>query len=310
MKNILVTGSLAFDYIMDFPDSYENHILPDKIKTLSVSFLVDNLNKNFGGNAGNIAYTLSLLKQKPILFSSIGKNDCDTYFKHFKKNKIDASNVAIINNQFSANAFIITDKNDCQITGFYQGALNEDSKLSLEKINKKIDFLVIAPTATEAMNTFVKQAKKQNIPYVYNPAQQLNRIPDEELRNGISGAEIVICNDYELDVIIKKTKWNKKQLLEKTKIFITTLGEKGSVIETKNEKTQIGIVKIKKFVDPTGAGDSYIAGFIAGYTGNKSLKESGQMGATAASFAIEHYGTQNHKFTLEEFKKRKLNFSS
>lgn len=308
MKNILVTGSLAFDFIMDFPDSYENHILPDKIKTLSVSFLVDNLNKNFGGIAGNIAYTLALLDQKTTILACAGEKDFAGYKSHLEKVKIDTSSIKIIPDEFSANAFMITDKNNCQIAGFYPGALAHDTSLSLKNAGK-IDFVVVAPTVPDAMEKFAKEAKELNIPYLYDPAQQIPRISKEQLMAGIDGAEIVIGNDYELALIQEKTGFSKKQLLTKTKILITTLGEKGSLIETEKESITVGIAKAEKFVDPTGAGDAYIGGFLAAYLNDKDLKTAGERGTTAASFVIEKYGTQNHNFTSETFKKRSIQIS-
>lgn len=306
MKNVLVTGSLAFDHIMDFPGTFEEHILPHKLKTLSVSFHLQNLNKNFGGVAGNIAYNLALLEKTPIILASSGKKDFDTYAKHLQKAGIDTEFITRIKNEFTANAFLITDKNNCQIAGFYAGALSKDSKLKIEPIHRtqKIDFLVIGPTEPSAMNNFVLEAKKLGIPYLYDPAQQTTQVKKDNLINGISSAEILICNDYELALILKKTKLTKNEILKKVKILITTLGEKGSLIETENKTSVVGIVKPKKIVDPTGAGDAYIAGFLAGYVRKNPLHICGQMGATLATYAIENYGTQKHKFTIEQFKGR------
>lgn len=306
MKNILVTGSLAFDYIMDFPQTFEENILPEKLKTLSVSFLAQNFSKNFGGVAGNISYNLGLLNQQPIVLASGGKNDFEAYDKHLKKTKANTEYINRINNEFTANMFMITDKNNCQIAGFYPGAMEKDSELKIKSVkqNQEINFVVIAPTMPKAMDNFVSQAKKLSIPYLYDPAQQIPRISPKELKNGINGAEILIGNDYELALIMKKTGFTKNEILKKVKILITTLGEKGSLIETKKEKIKVGIVKPEKIVDPTGAGDAYIAGFLAGYINSQPLKACGQMGATCASFAIEQYGTQSHNFTTSEFQER------
>ena len=182
----------------------------------------------------------------------------------------------------------------------------KDSTLKIDSVAKKekIDLVVIAPTMPDGMSSFVKQSRKLNIPYLYDPAQQIPRLEAKGIKDGINGAEILIGNDYELALINKKTGYTKKEILKKTKILITTLGEKGSLIEKGSEKFEIGIAKVKNVIDPTGAGDSYIAGFLAGYIKNLPLKTCGQMGAVTSSFAIEQYGTQNHKFTIEEFKNR------
>jgi len=299
---------LAFDYIMDFPQTFEENILPDKLKTLSVSFLAHNFSRNNGGVAGNIAYNLSLLSIKPLILASAGKKDFTSYKKELEKRGVNTSLINIVPNEFSANMFIITDKNNCQIAGFYPGAMSEDTNLN---IPQNTDFIVVSPTVPSAMDNFINQAKKKKIPYMYDPAQQIPRIEVEQLKNGIDGAEILIGNDYELSLITKKTGFTKKEILKKVKVLVTTLGEKGSLVETEKEKTEVGIAKPEKIKDPTGAGDAYIAGFLAGYLNGKGLKESGTIGATLSSFAIEQYGTQNHKPTVSRISKRfKENFKT
>lgn len=302
IKKILITGSLAFDYIMDFPQTFEENIIPEKLKTLSVSFLVHKFSKNFGGVAGNIAYNIALFGLKPSIISIVGKKDFAPYAKHLRKISVDISSVKQMDNEFTANAFIITDKNNCQITGFYPGE-SRNEQLSITN-SQSLDFIVIAPDTPVNMDNFVNQAKNLDVPYLYDPAQQIPRLTINQLKNGIEGAEIIIGNDYEIALVTKKTGITKKQMLQKKKIVVTTLGAKGSLIETINNKYFVGIIKLKSVVDPTGAGDAYIAGLIAGYLKCYSLLVCGQIGATAASYAIEHYGTQNHKFSLSDFKKR------
>lgn len=301
-KNILVTGSLAFDYIMDFQETFEENILPDKLKTLSVSFLAQNFSKNNGGVAGNIAYNLGLLKLNPIILASWG-NDSDGYKKHLEKARVNTKHINKVED-FTANMFMITDKNNCQIAGFYPGAMVKDEELNIGRIKKKLDLIIISPTVPKAMDNFVNQAKKLKIPYIYDPAQQIPRISPLELKNGIEGAEILIGNDYELALIVKKTGFSKKEILKKVKILITTLGEKGSIIETDSEQIEVGITKPEKIADPTGAGDAYIGGFLYGYINSLDLIQCGQMGAVLSSFAVENYGTQNHKPSFDMAEER------
>lgn len=307
MKRVFITGSLAFDHIMDFPQSFEENILPEKIKALSVSFLADNFSKNFGGVAGNIAYNLALLGQKVRILSSLGGRDGRSYLQHLQKVGVETDGIRLVRNEFTANVFMITDKNNCQIAGFYPGAMNGDGELSIKEGTQKggsVHLVVIAPTIPSAMHKFIKEAKKFKIPYLFDPAQQIPRLTRDQLVEGVNGAEILIGNDYELSLIGKKTGLGKKQILFRVKVLVTTLGEKGSLVETKNKKWIIGVVKPKKMVDPTGAGDAYIAGFLAGYIEKRPLVVCGQMGATLATYTIEQYGTQNHSFTTDQFKKR------
>lgn len=300
---ILVTGSLGFDHIMDFPGTFEEHILPEKLKTLSVSFLVHTLNKNFGGNAGNIAYNLTLLGNDPIILSSAGK-DFAPYKKWFLKNNITTAFINEVRSKYTGNFFVITDKNDCQIAGFYPGAMAQDLKLSIKKIQPKPEFAVISPTMPQAMTRFIRECKNLGISYLFNPAQQLVRLNKEQLMTGVDGAEILMINDYELEVLFRKTGLDRPRLKKMVKVIITTLGNKGSIIETVAGSTKVKAAKPSKVVDPTGAGDAYVAGFLTGYLKGYDLKVCGQMGGTAAVYAIEVYGTQNHKFTKSSFVKR------
>lgn len=300
-KRILITGSLAFDYIMDFNESFEKHILPDKLKTLSVSFILNKLSRNFGGVAGNIAYNLSLINTNCSILASCGEKDSEFYLKHFKKHNIDTSLINVVKESFTANAFMITDKNNCQISGFYKGALEKDSGLLLPA---GFDLMIIGATLPTAMVSFAKQAKKLELPYIFAPGQEITRFLKKDLLECINGSFLTIANDYEMALITKKAGLSKKQLLRKTKILITTLGNYGSLIKTKNETIKVGTAKPNRVLDPTGAGDSYIAGFAAGLLQNCNLRTCGQIGANIASYAIEQYGTQNHTLDKNIFSKR------
>jgi adenosine kinase len=306
MNKVIITGSVAYDYIMDFPGTFEENILPENLKKLSVSFLVRNFSKNFGGVAGNIAYTLSLLNQPATLFTAVGEKDFDLYQTHLTMHNIDTSLLKIADQMFTANAFIMTDTKNCQIAGFYPGALELDDTLSLQSIDSLNDYamLVVSPTAPKAMRRFTEEAVRLGIPYLYDPAQQLPHLSKVDLLEGVKGAEIVIGNDYELELLRKKTELSQEDLLQYAKAVITTLGDKGSIIETGNDRIEVTTAQVPNVIDPTGAGDAYIGGLLAGYLRSLPLKTCGQIGALAASYAIQQYGTQNHHFTMNDFKEQ------
>ncbi len=305
---ITVTGSLAFDYIMDFNGIFADHIMPDKIHKLNLSFYLETLNKQRGGNAGNISYTLSLLKQPVSILSAAGK-DFAEYAKFLKDAGVITSYIKIIENEPTASAFMMTDKNDNQISGFYPGAIKQTNTLSVKSLNPKPDLMVISPDNPDSMIIFCHECQQLNIPYLFDPGMQLPTLSDEQLIQGIKGAEILIGNDYEMALLCDKLQVTSDKLLENAEILITTFGNKGSVIKTKNQSIEIKAAKIEKIIDPTGAGDAYRAGFLAGYMKKMDLKICGQMGSVAAMFAIEKYGTSNHTFTVAEFCQRyKQNF--
>lgn len=300
---IVVTGSLAYDHILDFPETFADHIMPDKLHVLSVSFLADNLAKNYGGTAGNIAYTLGLLGNEVTVVGNLGK-DAPDYLQHLQKAGVATDRVRVDSQDYTANFFVITDRADCQIAGFYPGAMRQDIALQLPEV---ADFLVISPTVPQAMDRYVRQAKKRAIRYLYAPTQQIPRLTKGQLLRGINEAEVLVGNDYELALIQKKADKTKAQLRKMVKVLIVTLGEKGSEIYLNGKKHRIPIAKPKKLVDPTGAGDAFIAGFLTGYFSGKSIRVSGRMGALAGTYAVEQYGTQNHRFTGQAFQKRLQN---
>lgn len=305
---ILVTGSLAFDFIMDFPGKFADNIDPTKIHILNISFLVESLKKQKGGTAGNIAYTLSLLKQKPTILSTAG-NDFLEFEDFFRKNGIETKAISIIKTEPTAQATIITDLMDNQITAFYPGAMKHTGGLSIKAIKEKFKMCIISPFDPKAMTRFVRECKDLKIPYMFDPGMQLPRLSDKELEDGVKSCDILIGNDYEMGLIMTRLNLSLPRLTSMAKIVITTLGGSGSKINTNSEEISISPARAKGVVDPTGAGDAYRAGFLAGFLNGKDLKTSGQMGSVAACYAVEKYGTISHKFNLEEFGKRyKENF--
>jgi adenosine kinase len=300
---ILVSGSMAYDRIMDFPGKFEDHILPDKIHVLNVSFEVNGLKENFGGTAGNIAYSLSLLKEKPIPLAAVGV-DFDRYRRWLKENNIDLSGIRSIPDVFTAGAYITTDLSDNQITGFNPGAMKYTSDYSFSNVDPLDCLAIISPGNTDDMIHYCRKYKALGIPYIMDPGQQIPVLTGKRLNEMISGAYLLVSNDYELDMIKKAVGADTNDLLKLTPTLITTLGENGSVIVSVDGEKKIPAIKVKQVVDPTGAGDAYRAGLIKGLVMGGPIAEAARMGATCAAYAVECYGTQAHRFTLDEFRKR------
>ena len=301
--NIIISGSLAYDRIMNFPGYFSDHILPEKIHVLNVSFAVNSLVEKFGGTAGNIAYALSLLGEKPIVLATIGR-DYHRYFEWLAKNRIACDNITIIEEELTASAYITTDQADNQITGFNTGAMKYPSSLDFDKLNPGESIAVVAPGNLEDMMGYSITCKARGIDYIFDPGQSLPLWDSQDLAQCIEGSKITISNDYELELIMNKTGLDKKKLLQRTSTIITTLGEDGSHILTPDGETNIPAVKPRKVVDPTGAGDAYRAGLIKGLIQGRDIEQSAKMGSVCASFAIESYGTQEYYFSLMEFEAR------
>jgi adenosine kinase len=305
---IYISGSIAYDRIMDFPGKLSDHILPDKIHILNVCFTVNGMVEKFGGTAGNIAYTLSLLKERPVLIATIGK-DFESYFDWLNKNNISEEGIKIIREEFTAGAYIITDKADNQITGFNPGAMKYPSGYSFHNADPKNSISLIAPGNLQDMVEYARICKEKGIDHICDPGQSLTQWEGNALREWLDGSLLLISNDYELELIMKITGMNKKGLLGLTKIIITTLGEKGSLITSAEFDVAIPAAKVHNVVDPTGAGDAYRAGLLKGIVLGRDIETSAKMGTIAAAFAIERYGTQEHHYTYEDFIARyKSNF--
>lgn len=302
--SILVSGSLAYDYIMNFPDSFKNHIMPENIHILNVCFVVDDLKRTWGGTAGNIAYTMRLLGADPLIVSAVGKNGGD-YAQHLKDRGINTNYIYTDAARLTASAFITTDADDNQITAFHGGPLGLAGNISLHAIKEKFSLALISPTQKEAMVKHLKECVELGVKAVFDPGQQITVFDGQELRRMISQAHFVIGNDYEMKLLQDRTGWSAQEMLKETKILITTLGEKGSVITTaEGEMVEVSSCPPLSFDDPTGAGDSYRAGFFTAYEQGLDFKTCGQMGSVAASYAIETNGTQEFNFTKDDFCKR------
>jgi len=303
---ILVTGSIAYDRIMDFPGYFKDQILPEKIHILNVSFLVKELKESFGGTAGNIAYNLALLGEKPKILANVGAKDFLLYESWLRKNKIDLSQIKVLPGQHTASAYIITDQADNQIAGFYPGAMGQPvtSKLRAQSLKLRASLAIVSPQNPIDMVKLPKLFKQRKIPYIFDPGQQTTSLSGNQLKQAILGSKALIGNDYEINLISKKTGWSNGDLVKKTQILVATLGEKGSVIKQGNQIYRIPPAKPKNTSDPTGAGDAYRAGLIYGLFQNWPLPKVGQLAGLVSVYTVEKYGTQTHKFTWKELEKR------
>lgn len=302
MKEI-ITGSLGYDYIMNFSGRFADRIMPDKLHQISLSFLADKLTKNLGGTAGNLAYTLKLLGVEPNIVAS-GGNDFTEYRQFLDTHHIGTAGIHIAKDEPTSSYHVVTDKDDNQIGAFYLGASKYNKDLSLKKFEKP-RFVVIGPNDPDAVKKYVIECRELGYRYLYDPAFQIDNYTPEELRFAIEGAELLIGNDYEIALIEKKLEISHEELiLMGPKAIITTLGGKGSIIETRFDAIAVKCAKPKNISDPTGAGDAYRGGFLAGYVRGFDWETCGKIGAVAAVYTVEKYGTVTHHYTKEEFIKR------
>ena len=300
---IIVSGSIAYDRIMDFPGYFSDYILPEKIHVLNICFQVNGMKEKYGGTAGNIAYALTLMGEKPVISATIGQ-DYHRYFEALTKNGISTESIRIIEDDFTASAYITTDRADNQITGFNPGAMKYSSNLDFDKLNPKDTILIISPGNLDDMVNYPRACKARGIEYIFDPGQSLPMLAPQDLIQAIEGCRILISNDYELDLILSRTGLDKKALLSRADVIITTLGEVGSQLCTKDGEVRIPAGKPRKVIDPTGAGDSFRGGLISGLAKGKDIEQCARMGSICASFAVECYGTQEYQFSPEEFNER------
>jgi adenosine kinase len=290
---------------MDFPGKFADHILPEKIHILNVCFVVDGLKEKFGGTAGNIAYNLALLGEKPLILATAG-DDFDRYEAWLRKHDLPLTGIRYISEELTAGAYITTDMAANQITGFNPGAMKYPSLRQFDEVNPQEALAIVAPGNVEDMVSYSRSYKERKIPYICDPGQQISALSGEQLAEIITGCELLISNDYELEMVVQATGLGKGDLLQRTNVIISTLGENGSLLCNPQYEVAIPAVKPARVLDPTGAGDAFRAGLIKGMVLGKGLVDAARMGATCASFAVEYHGTQEHSFTEEGFWARHL----
>ncbi len=300
---IFVSGSLAYDRIMDFSGYFSDHILPEKTHILNVSFQVNGMKEMFGGTAGNIAYALTLMGEHPVIFATIG-HDYHRYFEWLAHNGISTDSIKIIPNESTASAYIMTDLADNQITGFNPGAMKYPSSMDFNQLIPKDTLVIISPGNLKDMIDYSRLCKEKGIEHIFDPGQSLPIWDSRDLVQAIDRCRILISNDYELNLIMSKTGLTREGLLKLTGTIIVTRGELGSTVFSADSEINIPAVKPRKVIDPTGAGDSFRGGLISGLVQKMTLEQCARMGSVCASFCLESYGTQDYRFSPKEFKAR------
>lgn len=299
---LVVTGSIAYDYLMSFPGKFTEHFLPEHFSRVSLSFLVDSMDKRRGGCAPNIAYTLALLGERPVLMGTAGQ-DFGDYRRWLEAAGVDTSLVKEIPDKFTASFFCSTDVANNQIASFYTGAMAHAAELSFRTIGP-VDLVIVSPNDPAAMTQYVEECRTLGLRFIFDPGQQCARMSGPELADGIKGAFVVICNDYELALIREKTGLAEREILDCAKYLVVTTGENGSSVFHGTERVDVPAVPPARIADPTGVGDAYRGGFMKGLAAGATMQVCAQLGSVAATYALEHLGGQSHAYTVAEFRDR------
>ena len=301
-SRLVVTGSIAYDYLMSFPGKFTEHLLPDHLSRVSLSFLVDTMDKRRGGCAPNIAYTLALLGERPILMGTAGQ-DFGEYRQWLAGAGVDTSLVKDVPGKFTASFFCSTDSANNQIASFYTGAMAHAAELSFRTAGH-VDLAIVSPNDPEAMVQYAEECRALGIRFIFDPGQQCARMSGDELADGVAGAEVVICNDYEYELLQKKTGLTESDILARANRLVVTRGEHGSSVITSNGRIDVPAVTPTRIADPTGVGDAYRGGLMKGLAHGAADEVCARLGSVAAAYALEHLGGQSHAYTWSEFSRR------
>ncbi len=302
--DVAVTGSVAFDHIMNFHGKFQDHILPDKLHILNVSFLVQGLKKLRGGCAANIAYSCALHGLKPRLVAAVGP-DWGEYRVWLEEHGVDTRGCRAFDDYLTASCFITTDEKNNQITGFYPGAMAKAAEVTIAGAGGKPALATISPNDPEAMRRYPNECRKLGIPFLYDPGQQTIALSAKELEDGLRGARCVVMNDYEAAMVSEKTGRSVEDMLELAEAVVVTLGEKGSRIHSRGQNpVEVPVARPRELVDPTGCGDAYRGGLVRGITKGLSWNEAGLLGALTGTYCIEAHGPTGYGFTPDEFAER------
>jgi adenosine kinase len=301
--DILLTGSVAYDYLMTFPGLFKEQILPERLENISLSFLVDSMSRQRGGVAANIAYTMALLGLHPRVMATVGE-DFGEYRQWLESKGVDTTLMQIIPGLYTASFFATTDRSTAQIASFYPGAMGVAAQQSMHELQCLPNLVVVSPNSPEAMTKFAAECRELKIPYLYDPSQQILRLEGAELIRDMDGAHFLFVNDYEFELVSRKTGFDIARMLQHVDVIVVTRGKDGSTVYAAGKEYNIPVVPEASIVDPTGVGDAFRAGFLAGYARGWSWQLCGQIGSLAATYCLEQKGTQNHSFTRLAFVKR------
>lgn len=305
----LICGSMAYDTIMVFHDKFKNHILPEKVHILNVSFLVPTLRREYGGCAGNIAYNLKLLGEQPSIMATVG-HDFEPYAQWLGQNGLTSPYIQILDNNYTGQAYITTDEDGNQITAFHPGAMSF-SHLNSVPTDQNISIGIVSPDGKDGMQLHAEQFAELGIPFIFDPGQGMPMFNGAELCTFIDQATWVTLNDYESELMQERTGLSLEQMAEKVDALIITLGATGSKIYTKGQCISIPAAKPKQLLDPTGCGDAYRAGLLYGLMNEMDWETTGRIASLMGAIKIEHNGTQNHAFDMDDFQQRYFdNFGS
>jgi adenosine kinase len=301
--DILLTGSVAYDYLMTFPGLFKEQILPERLEKISLSFLVDSMSRQRGGVAPNIAYTMALLGEHPRVMATVGEDFSD-YRQFLEGAGVDTALLEVVPGLFTASFFATTDQSNAQLASFYPGAMGVASRQSILQVRPRPDLVIVSPNAPEAMTKFAAECRLSKIPYLYDPSQQILRLNGQELARDMEGAQFLFVNDYEFRLISKKTGLDLAQMLQLAKVVVVTRGKDGATIYTGDTENFIPTVPEERIVDPTGVGDAFRGGFLTGYANDFDWKLCAEIGTLAAVYCLEQKGPQNHAYTRAEFVRR------
>jgi adenosine kinase len=304
MRDIVITGSIAYDYLMRFPGRFTEYLIPEQLHQVSLSFLVDDMTKHWGGVAANIAYTMALLGVRPHLHGTVGR-DFGDYRTWLENAGVNCNTVREISDVFTASFFVNTDLDNNQIASFYGGAMNYARNFQIADVYEGApDLVVISPNDPVAMINFARECRERGIPFVYDPSQQVPRLSGAELREGMEGAHLMIVNAYESELICDKTAMTLDDLRREIDILIITRGKQGSTIYNNGDVVNVSAFPARAIKDPTGSGDAFRAGLLCGIMNGVPLFTAAQMGSLCATYVLEQVGTQSHRFTTREFVER------